>query len=69
MTEAATKLDLESKQLSDYANFTARFVRSKFESVALANAFLQSQVHGPAGADGQTGTADDTPNPLTDSAN
>jgi hypothetical protein len=46
-------------------NFTARFVRAKFESVALANAFLESQIDGPAGKDGKPGTADDKPNPLT----
>ena len=42
----------------------ARFVRGKFESVALANAFLRSQVDGVTGKDGEPGTEDDKPNPL-----
>ena len=52
MSSAVTALGLESAKVSDHVNFTARFVRAKFESVALANAFLQSQVYGPAGKDG-----------------
>ncbi len=62
------ELGLETSQLSAMVNFTARFVRAKLESVALANAFLQSQVQGPAGKDGQLGTEDDTPNPLSANA-
>jgi len=64
MGQAILQLGMESSQLSDYVNFTARFVRAKFESVALANAFLESQVHGPEGEDGRLGTPDDKPNPL-----
>ena len=56
---------MESGDTSGLVNFMARFVRGKFESVALANAFLESQVDGPAGKDGQLGTEDDKPNPLT----
>jgi hypothetical protein len=65
MSDAIDALELESGQTSDMVNFVARFVRGKFESVALANAFLASQVDGPAGEDGQLGTEDDKPNPLT----
>lgn len=64
MMGAVNSLPLDSPRLSEVVNFTARFVRAKFESVALANAFLRSQVRGPAGEDGKKGTADDTPNPL-----
>ena len=66
--EAIAGLPLESPHLSAHVNFAARFVRAKFESVALANAFLDSQVHGPAGKDGKAGTADDKPNPLAAAA-
>ncbi len=64
MVQAVRALGLDSGQLSAYANLTARFVRGKLESVALANAFLNSQVHGPAGADGKLGTDEDIANPL-----
>ena len=65
MAAAIDALGLSGRNLSTYVNFTARFVRAKFESIALANAFTKSQVYGPAGMDGKLGTADDTPNPLT----
>ena len=68
MAWAVTALGLESPKTSDAVNFTARFVRAKLESVALANAFLQSQIYGPAGKDGVMGTADDAPNPLAPNA-
>jgi hypothetical protein len=65
MCAAINALELESPRLTPLTNFMARFVRAKLESVALANAFLESQVDGPAGKDGKFGTADDKPNPLT----
>ncbi len=65
MSGAINALGLESPKVTPLTNFMARFVRAKFESVALANAFLESQVYGPAGKDGKLGTPDDKPNPLT----
>jgi len=61
MAAAVNGLALDSSRLSDYVNFTARFVRAKFESVALANAFLRSQAGGATGPGGQKVS---TPNPL-----
>jgi len=64
MGQAVDTQEMESPNIGWYVNFMARFVRARFESVALANAFLESQVHGSDGKDGQPGTADDKPNPL-----
>lgn len=64
MSGAINDLGLESPRTPLLVNYMARFVRAKFESVALGNAFLLNQVEGPAGKDGKPGTADDRPNPL-----
>ena len=55
VADSINSLPPDSASVSTFVNYAARFVRAKFESVALANAFLESQAQGAKKG---------TPNPL-----